>query len=847
YIIFACNELTMVKSKDFGLYFSQQMADINHARVQLTHHVSSLFSQILGADKPSVELDTYIDLLERSVRPNTQSLLADAHRAKRIISDNNPHAEEFNRKYEELKIKNVKELDPFVDLLSRIKRDPATQRTLEAIAGPVQLPTSAGSAAAQPRRPQTAVGAPAGSTSRLNVAALSSHMNAEARQRPTDSSLPSSVAGPLRQKTPASEPAEVPWQPDWLYERPFLSSDFVLDDPPRRLTPSIGVYPVEAQEQLIIQDVLSLLSGVEGSFVVPRPLASRADRRGFDVDNSLDATRLEMLGQLLPVCSHRSDVTRFAEDKAAYEYGMVNQALSGSITALLRDLGVLVCQLEHQQRIGQLRLHRLHCCLQEPARVLETLAEIAHDVNQGECLGGSVLSLLHDKACASAGDPKRHRLLLHLTKAASRPFFDMLQTWVYRGRVLDPYSEFMVTENTATSKEVLTREYINDYWENRYQLCSQRVPSFLWPMAEKVLSTGKYLNVVAQCGEALLDYPAEELVYAYEGGRYVEQLESAHAKAAALLMRLLREKGLRDLLCSLKRFFLLDQSDFLVHFMDLADSEMRREAGRVSLNRLESLLETAVRTSAAGPDPNRDRLRVALLPHDLIGQMLALVSLREAAPDATAAARLTALEAFSLDIEVDFPLSLLINRRAITRYQMLFRHLFYCRHVERLLGSVWLQQHRNRASVTSAYALRQQMLTFVQHLEYYMTFEVIEPAWHRLWTQLDKVGNLDELIERHSHMLTSCLSDCMLQQPDLLKLLYKLLAVCVTFCNCIARHGGSAESADLAATVETFSANFSGLLKQLIEAIAEHCSNQRLNLMNLIYRLNYNYFYVAAS
>ena len=29
-------------------------------------------------------------------------------------------------------------------------------------------------------------------------------------------------------------------------------------------------------------------------------------------------------------------------------------------------------------------------------------------------------------------------------------------------------------------------------------------------------------------------------------------------------------------------------------------------------------------------------------------------------------------------------------RKALTRYQMLFRHIFYCKHVERLLCNVWI-------------------------------------------------------------------------------------------------------------------------------------------------------------
>lgn len=46
---------------------------------------------------------------------------------------------------------------------------------------------------------------------------------------------------------------------------------------------------------------------------------------------------------------------------------------------------------------------------------------------------------------------------------------------------------------------------------------------------------------------------------------------------------------------------------------------------------------------------------------------------------------LTGIETFSFGMEVKWPVSLVLNHKAIACYQMIFRHLFYCKHVERLL------------------------------------------------------------------------------------------------------------------------------------------------------------------
>ena len=155
-----------------------------------------------------------------------------------------------------------------------------------------------------------------------------------------------------------------------------------------------------------------------------------------------------------------------------------------------------------------------------------------------------------------------------------------------------------------------------------------------------------------------------------------------------------------------------------------------------------------------------------------------------------------------------------VHRKALTRYQMLFRHMFYCKHVERQLCSVWIsnktaKQHslhsakwcvpgralctlntdprhvpaasaaphlccvhagqipgpfrawsrwrgcsRSRALGTphadaftsrrfaGAFTLRQRMLNFVQNIQYYMMFEVMEPTWHVLEKNLRSVSSV---------------------------------------------------------------------------------------------------------
>lgn len=104
--------------------------------------------------------------------------------------------------------------------------------------------------------------------------------------------------------------------------------------------------------------------------------------------------------------------------------------------------------------------------------------------------------------------------------------------------------------------------------------------------------------------------------------------------------------------------------------------------------------------------------------------------------------------AFSLDYKVEWPLSIVLSRGALSRYQMLFQHLFFCKHVERRLCNTWLSQQATKELrlgdlFAQWHGLRHRMLHFMQNLTYYMMTEVLEPRWHELEQTIAKVKDVD--------------------------------------------------------------------------------------------------------
>ncbi|KAK1333412.1 hypothetical protein QTO34_005795 [Cnephaeus nilssonii] len=717
---------------------------------RIHHDVNELLSllRVHGGDGAEV----YIDLLQKNRTPYVTTTVS-AHSAKVKIAEFSRTPEDFLKKYDELKSKNTRNLDPLVYLLSKLTEDKETLQYLQQNAR-----ERAELAATVTASSTTSFSAPA-TASRISMQELE-ELRKQLGSVATGSTLQQSLEltrKMLRDKQNKKNSGQrLPVFPAWVPKHGH-SCAYRLPAP-------------GAQESAVVEDLLYVLVGVDGRYITAQPLTGRQSRT-FLVDPNLDQSIRELVNRILPVAASYSTVTRFIEEKSSFEYGQVNHALAAAMRTLVKEYLILVTQLEQLQRQGLLSLQKLWFYVQPAMRTVDILASLATSVDKGECVGGSTLSLLHDRSFNYTGDSQAQELCLYLTKAPACP---ILRSW--RSGSTGGSSMTRTASSWSRSielrKEKIQEDYNDRYWDQRYTVVQRQIPSFLQKMAGKVLSTGKYLNVVRECGHDVTCPVAKEVIYTLKERAYVEQIEKAFNYASKVLLDfLMEEQDLVAHLRSIKRYFLMDQGDFFVHFMDLTEEELKKP----------------------------DDLKIDLMPHDLITQLLRVLAIETKQEKAMVQAdptelSLSGLEAFSFDYVVKWPLSLIINRKALTRYQMLFRHMFYCKHVERQLCSVWIsnkaaKQHALHSAkwFAGAFTLRQRMLNFVQNIQYYMMFEVMEPTWHILEKNLKSASNIDDVLGHHTSFLDNCLKDCMLTNPELLKVFSKLMSVCVMFTNCMQR------------------------------------------------------------
>ncbi|QSS64218.1 spindle pole body component alp4 [Histoplasma capsulatum] len=436
------------------------------------------------------------------------------------------------------------------------------------------------------------------------------------------------------------------------------------------------------------------------------------------------------------------------------------------------------------------------------------------------CKGGNVLGVLTQRLATFSGDPTTGTLLQTLLREASRPYMTMLNEWLHQGAINDPHAEFLVKEQKGIKRDKLEEDYTDEYWEKRYTIRDSEVPPQLDTVRDKVLLAGKYLNVVRECGGVDISKEIRDVPLTFDDPRFLDNVNSAYAYAnASLLNLLLTKNSLTTRFRSLKHYFFLDRSDFFSYFLELGASELRKPAKNVNEGKLQSLLDLVLRQpgSIAAQDPFKEDVKVRMNYIGLTKWLMrvdnpdgGLEKYQTPAPQVTEEEKdIIGFDALELDYMVPFPLSLVISRKTVLRYQLIFRYILSLRHLETLLGASWqdhmkMQSWRHRSSDRKlelwkrrAWTLRARMLIFVQQLLYFCTAEVIEPNWQNLMDRVngdDADGTevmingtkqvnrtVDELMQDHVDFLDTCLKECMLTQGKLLKIHSKLMICCTMF------------------------------------------------------------------
>ncbi|KAJ5674137.1 hypothetical protein N7462_009576 [Penicillium macrosclerotiorum] len=524
-------------------------------------------------------------------------------------------------------------------------------------------------------------------------------------------------------------------------------------------TPRSGARMAESVEHGLLRDLPFNLQGLSSKhlqFQSPSVLK---------LPQNLPAPIVSLLNSLAEPCLLYKELAGFVESA---EGGLVNQSLRAAIANELRSYLSLVATLEGEirqalmaigdatqpqgVRKGGVTLKRCMVWTRDATMALRLMSLIVEDARDKK--GGQLISLIHGFS-SSHGDPFvcafAEKLLAHVT----RPFYDMLRLWIYDGELSDPYKEFFVVE-PEFRPSTDPRRIATSVWEDKYKLDDDMVPSIITQdFAKKVFLIGKSLNFIRYgCGdsgwvEAYSKEASKELRYG-DTATLETSIDEAYKTTMERLIHLMDDKfKLFDHLRALKKYLLLGQGDFIALLMESLASNLDRPANSQYRHTLTAQLEHAIRASNAqydSPDVLR-RLdaRMLELSHGEIGW-----------------------DCFTLEYKIDAPVDVVITPWGSTQYLKVFNFLWRVKRVEFALSSTWRRCMTGARGVLGsvddkvgsdwkrARCVIAEMIHFVNQLQYYILFEVIESSWDQLQAAVSKPGcTLDDLIEAHTIYLNS--------------------------------------------------------------------------------------------
>ena len=667
---------------------------------------------------------------------------------------------------------------------------------------------------------------------------------------------------------------------------------------------SLADLPVDLQEKVLLDEILGAMMGHEGQYLHYRSSEDEDDSQDVDSDDNghritheprfgfatqtvlggkIDSSLENIISLLLPLCTNYALVNQYVQTCLnRHECGVVARCLCEAMYELLGEYLAFVSKLDYLSREGepifepdggngsrkQLTISMVHVHARPSIRTMSILAQVVAVVRGTK--GGELLNALHGLMSLNySGDKKGGELLQHLLSRCAAPYAAMLQTWLTRGKVNDPYGEFMIEvtsksfrENSVTSSPVKLQGM---EWTNWCREKAEHVLFSLHGTNDEMVSlamtgnsaglevdrsratlhmsallkahaTGKFMRAIHCCGgggcrddsqltraqkqeTSEVDRPVEVLLHPLKLSR---SINLAYHEASDTLLRILLHDY--DLLASLgfmKKYFLLDQGDFFVDFLDGAEDELEKELPNVLQGRVQNWLSTSIaRTSESSQLASNLRCGFQKKSlRDTLDDISRRDNHRKSSRKNVRQKTLSGFEAIAFEFKsVPFPTSIVLSDAQFRIYQLVFRLIFFAKYVERQLVSMWSDHQLLKAmsSLRSAcsptFSLRRRMLHFIQNLVYYLKFDVIEPNWRELENKLNATKayccsnrtrmndegrtsssthlfpqTVDDLLHEHNQFLIRIAGQCLITNYDLIDRASKIMTTCLLFSTQIKR------------------------------------------------------------
>lgn len=637
-------------------------------------------------------------------------------------------------------------------------------------------------------------------------------------------------------------PETIPRDRIFLTDTPDMLGSCVRGTIRHRLRPYplSEVHDLKVQQGLIIKDLLFSLLGLEGCYIrfsdkyLPDDIDQRIEGPDFKIAKHLDVSLKSITKKLIRYGKYYSGLLAFIEYYDNKRYGTVVQNLCFRILEFLVQYQKVIVKIEDDFTFNsRFNLALLETYLnQEVSNKLVHLYEIVIEVHETSltrqlkaaeeransanphivsdedflsdvrktlllgsnfmmetnseslecCKGGLVLQIVQRRITKYKGDLISLEFLIALFDSISENYVQMLNDWLINGDINDQFDEFMVKEKKVPSNllDVFSTRG-EHYWNELFVIRSDGLIDQFQDvdLQNKVLSTGKYLNVFKKCtglhdfstlGETIKPITK---IYSLD---FELKISEFYRRANKLLLKMLFEGY--DLLALVKNFqsiFLFSDSFKVDNFLNKSFYDLKRNRHAISLHKLKKFFTECYVTSPSDSptsiadivENNQHFLVTTTNFYDVVKEIMNVQTFdadeilnHESGFNAFVTNALQRLSApnsaeysqgydrnhsdnyavASLDLSVDlpFPLNLIINRELSYHYELMFKLQMLVKFINKFNDITWKEinhsavwkyrgfEPRFKKWILRCRVLHKRMRDFLNELQIYLNYDVVD-------------------------------------------------------------------------------------------------------------------------
>jgi len=503
----------------------------------------------------------------------------------------------------------------------------------------------------------------------------------------------------------------------------------------------------EEQEKCILEDLCFILIGIEGKYLSHYPMKN--SELQFYIDPYLDQTLNDYVAQFLVFAENANTISKYIDDNLLSRTASVFGCFTHCVQIYLGEYYKFVADCSKKINHSDFTLRMFLVELEENFGYFKSLAEIIKEIIKSKYSAKFLIDTLYSHMLYQLGSGKNLSKIQHIFEEVINNFLHYVTLWMSSGELPeDQQVEIFISKSKKMERNQFSENFYESHWNDYFELNEKLVPNFLQQSSELIFKTGKFAYAMNKFCK-VKSQPKFELKYSFLGQDIFKQVHELHLELSKNFLNLfLKDLQFKAHFESLKNIYLLGKADFINIFIKNSREELEKISDEIIFAKLESSLDLATEFSTAKFDPNMNNFSVELEVDNIFSTCLKILDASGKKSNESQSLNY-GLELVCFNYKVNWPLSILLNQKALFKYKIFFRFLLKWRlltnDLQKLVSEKKLKKQR--------YDFISHVYNIVQNLYDYFQLDVIDAHSQTFLNSIDQIISIEELQQKLDEFL----------------------------------------------------------------------------------------------